>query len=335
MHDKKRDAFTLVELLVVITIIGLLISLLLPAVNSARGAARNVQCKNNLKEIGAAYKLYCEANAPHGLAGTSAWTSLLLTYLENQSRTYICPEDKETAPSPPLNQYIFHPVQNTNLFVPLVPGPMSSFCWLGASSDYANTRFQPAISGPPTPDSYLLILEDLSLDTTWDNSVLVVPQPDGSLQCICGGNAWGHGYTHELLGPPNNSVIFPTFEPPSTWTVGGSMKTSYGINSRAGVFLKDSNKLLMVEYYLPVASVGNPNTDLTEMLPAYQNSEPPGFWGFWGASRARHAGTMNVLYEDGHVEGTTPAAINPSIPVNYDTYWKPLVDPLMATGGAM
>lgn len=90
MHTRERYGFTLVELLVVIAIIGVLVALLLPAVQAARESARRSTCANNLKQIGLGIHSYESSRKTLPMGGRTdgnmlSWHALILPYIEQSA----------------------------------------------------------------------------------------------------------------------------------------------------------------------------------------------------------------------------------------------------------
>lgn len=94
---ERRSAFTLVELLVVITVIAVLIAILLPAVQRVRASSRATQSKNNLAQLGKAMKHY-EGQDKGNLRQTD-WLNTLVPFLDGSNEVFLDPTDEDGLPS--------------------------------------------------------------------------------------------------------------------------------------------------------------------------------------------------------------------------------------------
>lgn len=198
-----RSGFTLVELLVVIAIIGILVGLLLPAVQSAREAARRMQCGNNLKQLGLAmhnYESTFKRFPPGNMAGL--WSNgisvhaRLLPYIE-QANSYVL-VDFNYAYNHPNNDRAR--VQQVSTF--LCPSDISGnlpAALGGKNNYYANAGTSLMAGAPPTDPS------DPNFGLLPPNGIFFRDSRIGPRD-ILDGLSFTAAFSEKLLGDGNNGI---------------------------------------------------------------------------------------------------------------------------------
>jgi prepilin-type processing-associated H-X9-DG protein len=274
-----RTGFTVTELLVSIGVIGVLLALLLPAVQQAREAARQTQCQNNLRQIGLAVHGFHEQ---HG-------------YLPTRSLLYeILPEMGET------------PTRNSIESVrrALINGQPSDMSVVQSPANYL------CPSDPLVSRHSRLLSYAINRGSTFGVASGIVNFPDDKRrwQEVTDGFSNTALFAEKLVIFPDFWSVIPTEarRQPLRYYWDHSRVFSHGQEQEA--FEHCTNPAVLQSVGLGVS----PNNSLESGRPGYDHILPPGHWSFGNrqqdgpfSATSMHSGGVYLLYTDGHVELTS------------------------------
>jgi len=301
MQRTRRTAFTLIELLVVISIIAMLMALLMPAVAGARAAGRNLQCQDNLHQIGIAYHHF-ESDSYQVKLNAATWSTQLLPYLQGMTGVLHCPEGNLNVIGDGTQGHIRFLTSSLKVVreIPMDSGPFAKRTDLGLHS--------------------YKLQADSGTAFDWNDLILQVDELDGGkvhVTVISTDDDSRHDVLSDVVGPDGRTLIELRARTDKgktadfyTGAIGG-----YGVNSRVHRFTNDPQKVVALDYSRLTADVAGPG--------ATDN---------WAALQMpRHSGMCNVLTADGAVKSISPDDIDPTVPAIHDRMWKAYGDPPLVT----
>jgi prepilin-type N-terminal cleavage/methylation domain-containing protein/prepilin-type processing-associated H-X9-DG protein len=294
-----RRAFTLVELLVVIAIIGILIAMLLPAVQAARESARRTQCVNNLKQLGLAMHTYEDAKKklpngvnPHGCCwGT--WQVLVLPYMEQEALFESYQNWGRVTANPTFSN-------GTNTLV-----TAARIATLTCPTDEANRPGAGPVANPDstTNHNYVVNYGNTNYFQTTENGVPVGGAP---FHCYT-----GH-FSDNIPNPPRaTDTAFPLGKPVILADIlDGTSNTFLASEVRQGQG-RDFRGLTWWGSASGFTSVIGPNSSEPDVMIGACNTANPlnppcvvfstATAGLRQGARSRHPGGVNAVLCDGHV----------------------------------
>jgi len=346
MKSRPRQAFTLTELLVVMTILAMLGTLVVPGIQRVVANARSTKCLANLSALGKAYFTYNADSKLQGRSGLSpyAWVTDLQPFLGNDRRVLLCAEDLDPhVVLPPIDLFIDyqggagpdHLPHEQDIF-PEYPywedGPFTEDIqnigvWKLNEEDYdvfmadpgtqehAEGRL-PQYTQGDDPDNFWLVFEegigmsdDSLSDYDYNDFSIHFERQEGNFYKLTFVVQWAWT-NYNLTLPDGTEMLVTLASNPGSTVVEVPGDISYGMNWRVAKIAPGSDKVLALDYNREVAHVGGRPSSLEN-------------WSEWSAPR--HLGNVNVLRASGAADSVPEDEIAPGDPgsENDVRFWDP------------
>jgi len=286
VSKRGRTAFTLVELLVVVGIVALLVAILAPQLQHARGTARRAVCANNLHQIHQGFVSARTKDPTHTrqFPGPKDWPYIPMNVLA-ASEVYRCPEKPETISD--LNEYYLY----SHYVGVEIPFEVGDWCRIVRETDeYVEYGFEDGVY----PDLYTGTI-DIFIQVTKRAPRVGTHTSESYEGCTAEGGKLSLCRRGEIIWDDFSKV-----PKGSTFEMGEGI-TNYGINAAVGRYRVAPETLVLLDYNDLVANNGE---DVAEGL---QDS-------------ARHKGRLNTLSAGGSVHTYGPSEIDPNLD---DGLWTP------------